>query len=342
MKQSYKLVELTPEEFENFVKDKKPNNFLQSREMFSRYQKDGKEAYLLGLLSADKTSEILLASLVVKLGEIRGQKTFSAPGGPIFDYENEDWKNRLEAFLSLVKPFLKSKHGMTLQISPNIAVESGQSAPDLPGMKALGEYVQCKWISVLNLEDKTEDFDVLLSTFRKTHRQNIRHGENRYFLETRELSYDELPILKKLAKKAGEKHGFHDQSLEYYEEMFRAFGNKLKVFATFYEGKPIAAAMFILYGDEVVSLYSGSDPEYNKIAGSYSLQWFMIKYAISHGFKRYNFYGVRPEPGNGVFEFKAGFRAEVKELWGTYILPLSPLGKLYCLKKKYHKYGEVA
>jgi len=327
------LKELSPAEFARFVSRFACDNFLQSAEMFARYQASGKEAYLLGNGHA--------AALVVKLSTVHGQKLFSLPGGPILDYSSPSALATLSAFLAEVKRFLRHRHGLALLFSPNVAVPAGASAPAIPGAKALGEYIQCKWISTLDLS-KVSSADALFRSFRKGHRYSIKYTDSRFHLETRALSRAELPILKSLAEKAGEKHGFRDQSLKYYEEMFDAFGDKLKVLATFHADIPIAAAMFVLYGHEVVYLYSGADPAFNKYAGSYAIQWQMLQLALAQGFPRYNFYGVRPEPGNGVFEFKAGFRAEVEELWGTYLLPLSPLGLAYAARKKYHQFGEVA
>lgn len=332
-----KLIELDPKAFADFVSTQKCRNFLQSPEMFTRYQNIKREAYLLGLKHGEK---IVLAALVANIGSLKGKKLFSVAGGPILDYDAKNAQTLIENFLNLAKPFLKSKNGLTLQISPNVKVAEGLTPPALKNAKYLGEYTQCKWISVLDLSD-VKSPDELFKTFRKGHRYSIKYTDTRFHLETRELGRDELPILKALAEKAAVKHSFHDQSLEYYESMFDAFTGHLKVLATFYNGTPVAAAMFIYYDNEVVYLYSGADPKYNHVAGSYALQWHMINFALEHKIPRYNFYGVRPEAGNGVFEFKAGFRAEVEELWGTYMLPLTPLGKLYVTRKKYHKYGDL-
>jgi len=92
----------------------------------------------------------------------------------------------------------------------------------------------------------------------------------------------------------------------------------------------LSAAMFVLYGDEIIYLFSGSYEEYMKFDAQYLIQWYMIKYAAEHGFKRYNFYGIQglPDPkakDYGVYEFKRGFGGRVIELLGSYELPVSPL-----------------
>ena len=54
-----------------------------------------------------------------------------------------------------------------------------------------------------------------------------------------------------------------------------------------------------------------------------------IQEALATGCERYNFYGVRPVAGDGVYKFKQGFRGHVEELLGTFALPVGALGKVY-------------
>ena len=123
------LIELDAKTFADFVKSKPCHNFLQSPEMFARYKTANREDYLLGMKNA--TNELVLDALVVKIGSIKGKKLFSAPGGPILDYSNKNATRLIEYFLDLAKPFLKSKGGLALQISPNVAVKPSESAPTL-------------------------------------------------------------------------------------------------------------------------------------------------------------------------------------------------------------------
>lgn len=102
---------------------------------------------------------------------------------------------------------------------------------------------------------------------------------------------------------------------------------------------PLSAAMFVLYGDEVIYLFSGSYTEYMHFCGQYRLQWEIIKYAADKGYKRYNFFGlleVFDEKGKdyGVYEFKKGFGGYVEELLGAYEIILSPVCFLYNALKK--------
>lgn len=91
----------------------------------------------------------------------------------------------------------------------------------------------------------------------------------------------------------------------------------------------MASSMFLLFGYEVVYLFSGSYDEYMKYNAQYLIQWEMIKYAVENNYDRYNFYGIE---GNfnkenndtyGVYEFKKGFDGKVVEFIGEFDLVVS-------------------
>lgn len=110
---------------------------------------------------------------------------------------------------------------------------------------------------------------------------------------------------------------------------------------------PLAAGLFLFYGKEVIYLTGGSNNAQNRLKGPYAMQWHMIQKAKQEGYSFYNFYGIsghfkEEEDGYGVFDFKRGFKAEVIELLGDFILPINKTKyKLYqtmsSLKKKVKK-----
>ena len=94
----------------------------------------------------------------------------------------------------------------------------------------------------------------------------------------------------------------------------------------------LSGAMFIIYGKEVVYLFSGSYEKYLKYNGQYRLQYEMIKYACNNNFKRYNFYGIKScDDSDGIYEFKRGFNGYVEELLGAYEIGISFSFKVYKL-----------
>ena len=130
---------------------------------------------------------------------------------------------------------------------------------------------------------------------------------------------------------------------EEYKKQLESNENKIKETEALKAEKgnviPLSAAMFILYGDEIVYLFSGSYEEYMKYCGQYRLQWEIIKYAADNGYRRYNFYGIQdvfnPKGKDyGVYEFKKGFGGYVEELLGSYILDIDSKAKIYNLLRK--------
>ncbi len=106
---------------------------------------------------------------------------------------------------------------------------------------------------------------------------------------------------------------------------------------------PLSAAMFMLTGDEIVYLFSGSDEKYmHDYNAQYLIQWHIIKYAAQNGYKRYNFYGIHglptPDVEDGIYDFKKGFDSKyghVIELIGTFETPLNaPIYNLHKLLQR--------
>lgn len=353
----YAFVRLSREDFARFAERAQGNNFLQSGEMYDRYVRAGREVYLLGI---KREGELVMAGLGVMMRKYGKWKIFNFPGGFLGEYDREI----LEVMTEECRKFLKKRGGMVMQISPNlIARERDINAKVMDGegrvnnlfiqkrltemgYKYLGEYEQAKWVYKLLVQDV--DLEEMYKNFRKGHKLSIRYAKDRYGVRIRELKYDELRVLTELTAEAGEYHGFKAPNLEYFQEMYKAFSGKCKFLVSEMEdpetGKTVvtAGAMFVMYGDEVVYLFSGSRRQYKKYGGPHLMQWEMIQYAAKHGFVDYNFYGVRPVEGNGVYAFKRGFKGRVVELLGTFALPLNVVGRGYLLTKKTEEMRGVA
>ena len=156
-------------------------------------------------------------------------------------------------------------------------------------------------------------------------------------VKVRELKREELSIFKQITESTSKRRDFTDKPLSYYEQMYDLFHQKGEIkfmlAEASHEGKtvPMSAAMFMLYGDEIIYLFSGSDEQYMRdYNAQYEVQWHMIEYASKNGFKRYNFYGIQGLPDKsskdyGIYDFKKGFTAEstgkVIELIGAHELP---------------------
>lgn len=344
-------------------------NFLQSVEMFRRYQNLGREAYLVGV---KKSQKLLATGLILGRSWRGGKKIYRVPGGWLLDYDEVNTRAEVLEFLTKqAREFCRKKGGIALEISPNIVSQTRDSDNQIVpgaehlavkaeleqlGYKYLGEYEQPKWLYVKDLAGETPE--KMLREFRTTHRQLIQKAQ-REGVRVRELAENELGILKKIAAESGVRHGFKDPDLEYYRSMREAFSKKVKFvvaelpaanlksadrekYASEGEFIPLAVSMYVQDGREMVYLYSGSRRDLQKYNGAYAIQWQMLNEALEAGLARYNFYGTEPLVSNGVYRFKQGFRGRVEELLGTFVLPIGRWGKLYALRLKPREYGEIS
>ena len=345
--------EITEEEFRDFAKKSPYKSFMQTPEI-AKYRKEN--GWTVYYLAARLNSEIKAASMLVARPTFLGKSTFIAPGGPLLDLEDQPLT---EFFMKSLKRYIKSHNGYVLHISPYYElterdrhgdkIEGGFNHQNAVknlrnlGFLELKEASQPKYMYALDIKGKTPE--ELMKDFKSNTRGHIRKAE-KMGVKVRELKREELNIFKKITESTGERRGFEDKPLKYDEEMYDLFvpRGEAQFLVAEAENTPMSAAMFMLYGDEVVYLFSGSDEKYMRdYNAQYELQWHMLKYASEHSFKRYNFYGIHglPKDGqtDGVYEFKKGFGGQVIEMIGTYELPIDY--KFYQLKNFLKKFKKV-
>ena len=351
------FVELTEAEFEQarFSCD----NFLQDVRMYRRHRAMGRDTFLVGVRNA--AGKVVAKGIIMTQKWYLGKKLCRVPGGWVMDYEAENWREVLDFLTAEAKEFCAKQGGIVLEIAPNIVseerdgenkvIEGGVSHLAVKdelvklGYKYLGEYECTKWTYALDVETKTAE--ELKRNFRKGHKAVINRAL-REGMRVRELGDGELGILDEIVAATAERHGFQNSGMEYYRTMKEHFGEKvINVVAemprSVLEGKekggaeewvPLAASMFVDSGEELVYLSSGSRPEYQKYGAPHLIQWEMIQRAVKGKYKRYNFYGMKPVSGSGVYGFKRGFRGYVREMLGMFALPIGFLGKIYVARLK--------
>ena len=348
---------ITPEEFRTFAAKSPYKSFMQTPEIAKLREKDGWVAYFLGVRKHD---QLLAASMLVAKPTFLGKSTFLAPGGPLLDLNNTHLCN---FFFKNLKHFIKTHNGFVLHIDPyyelverdrNGELVAGgfnhqQALQNLQnlGFRPVSDSSQPKYLFALDINHRTPD--ELLASFKRNTRNHVRKAE-RQGVKIRFLDKKELPKLKQITAATATRRDFTDRPLSYYETMYDLFSPRHEVLFVLAEadisGKttPLSTAMFMTYGNEVVYLFSGSDQKYMRdYNAQYLIQWHMIEYAATHGFARYNFYGINglPNPASkdyGIYEFKKGFGGQVIELIGSFELPISPLFYLYhALAKLKHR-----
>lgn len=351
---------LTREEFISISEVSQSRNFFQSIYMYDRYVSLGEEVYLVGI--KDDSKVVCGALLVALRKKIFGYKIFNCYKGFLCDFNNRDL---VKYFSDCLYDFVKSKKGIRLYIDPYVLYNDYlKSYLCKIGYKYVGEYEQVKYVYVKDLDKGIEE---TFKSFKSNTRNYINKTLNKYFLKIDRFSYDELKDFKNITLLSSNRHNFLDKELSYYESMYNSFKDKVLFLKCYIDkeytlsklydirnnknmdvidrdickvksldgNKILSVGMFMLFGDEIVYLFSGNNDNYMNYYGSYLLQWYMIQYGINNGFKRYNFYGVKLDGNDGVLEFKKGFNGYVEELLGTFYLNIGFIGKIYEFYKKY-------
>jgi lipid II:glycine glycyltransferase (peptidoglycan interpeptide bridge formation enzyme) len=82
--------------------------------------------------------------------------------------------------------------------------------------------------------------------------------------------------------------------------------NQGMVVLAFYDGKVVAGAVFLHFGEEAIYKYSASDPQYRHLAATGLILWEAIKWYCRNGFKVIDF-GRTELQNEGLRVFKRGF-----------------------------------
>ncbi len=105
----------------------------------------------------------------------------------------------------------------------------------------------------------------------------------------------------------------------------------------------LGGILFLIYGNEVLSLVGGSYKDFMEFQSAYTLHWEGMKYAIENHFERYNFYGItgifdEKNPLFGLYSFKRDFGGQVVELLGEFDLVINkPFFVLYKIAFRSYK-----
>ena len=377
------FITLDAETFRKFADGSPYKSFTQTPEIAQLREQNGWTAYYFGVEvgrpssegpktwasaperpeedgSLTSTGNLIAAAMLVAKPTFLGKSTYVCPGGPLLDLENTELTR---FFFKHLKSYIKSHNGYILHIDPYYELierdRSGEPVANgfnhqkaLKNLKSLGfiptTSTQPKYLFTLNLTNRTPD--QLFADLKRNTRNHVRKAE-KMDVKIRELKREELNIFKQITESTSHRRHFEDRPLSYYEQMYDLFHprSEVKFLLAEVDNIPLSAAMFILYGNEVVYLFSGSDEHYMKdYNAQYLIQWHMIKYAAEHKFKTYNFYGIQGLPDKshkdyGIYDFKKGFTTDatgrVIELIGSYELGVNqPFYHLHHLlaKLKHH------
>lgn len=234
------------------------------------------------------------------------------PAGPIIDWSND---KLVETWRDEAKRAAREHRCVFVRCRPQIA--------DTPANLRLFRRLGFKKAPMHVTADLTSQLDITLSDedLKKGMRKGTRYEVNRaerLGIEVEASSGDKyLAEFCELQLETAKRQGFVPFSEKFLSEQFRVFAesDKALIYRSTHEGKLLAMAFIIFYGEEAAYHYGASTDLARKFPGAYAVQWEAIKEARRRGCKRYNFWGVTGHGQTkhrfyGVSVFKRGFGGE--------------------------------
>ena len=237
-----KIVKLTSKEFEDFAKKNKYVTFHQKESWGKLKENNGWQYEMVGFKDKKK---VIAATLLLSKSMPFKLKMYYAPRGFLIDFN--DYK-LLDEFVKEIKAYIKEQGGTFLKIDPYVPhLERDVNGDIVPGgednsklvehLKKLGfihygynvtmdKELQPRWMFTLDLKDKTEDelFNNITKPTRKNIKKTLKLG-----LVMEEIGIEGLEEYKRITEHTGNRRGFIDRPLSYYQEMFKALGDKISI-----------------------------------------------------------------------------------------------------------------
>jgi len=262
------IIKLTSKEFEDFSSQNKYVTFHQKESWGKLKQSNGWEYEMVG---AKINKKIVAATLLLSKKIPMGLKMYYAPRGFLIDFA--DYK-LLDEFVEAMKIYIKKCGGTFLKIDPYVqhlerdingdVVSGGLDNSDLvEHLKKLSfihhgynidtaKELQPRFMFTLDLRDKTVDdlMNGMIKPTRKNVKKTLKLG-----LVMEEIGIEGLEEYKKITEHTGNRRGFIDRPLSYYQEMFKALGDKIKIILCYL----VPDVSIKLCEDEIAKIKSFSD-----------------------------------------------------------------------------------
>lgn len=232
---------ITLEQFDAFAASYIHQNFWQSSQMTRLEERKGWKGHYVGV---KVDGEVIAATTLISMPVFRGNCIFKALRGFMLDYEDAQL---LAFFVTNLKAYLKKEKCLYIKIDPYFPykerdldgnlVEGGfDHSAVVNQLQELGfehhgfrnhfdAEGEPRWMSVLDLKDKTEE-EILKGMHVRT-RQNV-NNTIKTGIKYKELTRSELGKLEEIVDETGNRRGFYKPDLAYYETVYDCFGDSAK------------------------------------------------------------------------------------------------------------------
>ncbi len=293
-------------EYNDFLREQKHAEFLQSFEWGEFQEKTGNKVFHIGV---EDEGKIAAVATLIKKNIPLGMSYFFCPRGPVLVTHNLELITQIRNLLfGEIKKLAKKEKVIFLRFEPSEEFQ----VPSSKLRVARTIDVEPSKTSILDLT-KTED-ELLKAMHQKT-RYNIRLAEKKG-VEIIEAGKDDFEKFWQVMQETKDRDGFRLHDKEHYRKMLEIDFQKL--FLAKYDGKIIAGIIAAFFGDTAVYVHGASSNQHRETMAPYLLQWHVIKKAKTEGFKYYDFYGTDESKWPGVTRFKQGFGGSEVVYPGTF------------------------
>ncbi|MCG1449526.1 aminoacyltransferase [Staphylococcus epidermidis] len=230
-----KFVNLTSEEFEQFTSENF-SHYTQYSIHYNNRSKTKGDVHLVGV--KDDQEDVIAACLLTEARSLKFFKYFYTHRGPVMDFNN---LVLVRFFFKSLTAYLKKHNCLYVLVDPYVLenlrqpngeiIESFDNRALIKTMEELGykhqgytvgydTMSQIRWLSVLNLKDKSED--QLLKEMDYQTRRNIKKTYE-MGVKVKTLPIEETDTFFELFKMAEEKHGFKFREEPYFVEMQKTY-----------------------------------------------------------------------------------------------------------------------
>lgn len=320
--------------WDEFVSQSKNGSFLQSWAWGELEKKEGKKIWRFVVFRDKDKKEIGGAMLLVKNPLPLGYSFIYSPMGPIMSLKNLQFKIG-KSIMTKIYEIAKEEKAIFLRFEP-------KSNPDekAPYGFVKGPAVQPRDTQILDISKPEEE--ILAKMHSKT-RYNIRLSERKGVnIVVSDNIPKDLNDFYKLILETSQREGIKPHPKQHYQGILNILGPKMaKLFLAKYQGKKIAGAITIIFGNQCVYVHGASSNEYRNLMAPHLIQWKAISDARKNGCKTYDFGGIAPEgasenhPWAGITRFKKGFGGYEEHYLGSVDFPYRQgLYNLYLLRRK--------
>ena len=231
-----KVVTLKPDQFDNYAKNHRYRNYMQSSTYANVMMKFGYGAQYLGVVNDE--NKLIGATMLIYKKLYMSYKFAYAPRGILYNYENID---NLDEMISKIKKLLNKKKFMILRIDPyipltvrdgegNIMNFNNKGNEIIENLKSTGFEYKGKNLFFENEKPRWEalvllnrDIREIFARFDKRTRNKIRKASNSGI----EVIIDPTKNVKKLYEFVTKKE---HKPLNYYREFVHQFGDNIDIF----------------------------------------------------------------------------------------------------------------